>query len=610
VASLAAGNGLSSGGRFTGMAPEAELVVARVTGATVAIDDTDVLKAVELIYWLGGEYAESIGEPTHPTVVNMSLGSDFGPHDGRSVLGEGLAQMVGAEYPGRALVLAAGNSAGLLYGFENFPEPLGVHTEVDVPHGSSVRVPLVTPFPRNGASTTNASVFVWIDFMPGDDLAIGFEGPDGSLLSQVPFGQGRVARHDQMDVAVINGTTETEEPTTDSHSAVILLEGRWRAGTTFAVRLTGHGTASFWAQSEGDLAPEASSIGALFPRASKASTINIPAAHPDLIAVGATVNRLEWSNRAGDVVGVADPDAETQLGSVAYFSSAGPTFGGVIKPDLVAPGEFVIGAMAKQADPATNRFSIFAGGSGCDGDRECAVVDDEHGVISGTSMASPIIAGAAALLLEQDPTLTQSEVRALLQAGSKVPKGTNSARQVGAGALDLAMTRRVLDARTRSVDRPPARENSRLVIADDYARPDSDARLDALLVLRDETGGVADGFDESLLRVTVEHGSVAAPIERAAPGLWRFGVSAGDHAGGRSLVVSVRYDGALLASVTLPIAADAAVAQSGFAAHGGCAVVPGRVRTSTWEWLVAFAIVVVTGSRRRASRVDGSLTSS
>jgi hypothetical protein len=226
-------------------------------------------------------------------------------------------------------------------------------------------------------------------------------------------------------------------------------------------------------------------------------------------------------------------------------------------------------------------------------------------------MASPIVAGAVALLFEQDPTLTQREVRALLQAGSKPPEGrSHDARQVGAGALDLAMTRRVLDARTTPVERVPAARGSRLVVAAGYARPDSAARLDALLVLRDETGGVADGFDESRLRVTVEHGSVAAPIERAAPGLWRFGVSAGDHAGGRSLVVSVRYDGALLASVTLPIAADAAVAQSGFAAHGGCAVVPGRVRTSTWEWLVAFAIVVVTGSRRRASRVDGSLTSS
>lgn len=62
--------------------------------------------------------------------------------------------------------------------------------------------------------------------------------------------------------------------------------------------------------------------------------------------------------------------------TVAYFSSRGPTFDGRLKPDLVGPGHYVYSAAA-------------SGSAGLD---SCNVVG-----MAGTSMATPAVAGAAAL---------------------------------------------------------------------------------------------------------------------------------------------------------------------------------------------------------------------
>ncbi|MEI9954036.1 MAG: S8 family serine peptidase [Pseudomonadota bacterium] len=110
VASLAAGNGLASPTpRYIGVAPEATYVVSRVAQNNGSIQDADVLRAVKFVF----DRAEELGMPA---VVNLSLGSDFGAHDGSSALEMGLGSLVGPTFPGRAIVVAAGNSAGLYEG--------------------------------------------------------------------------------------------------------------------------------------------------------------------------------------------------------------------------------------------------------------------------------------------------------------------------------------------------------------------------------------------------------------------------------------------------------------------------------------------------------------
>lgn len=70
---------------------------------------------------------------------------------------------------------------------------------------------------------------------------------------------------------------------------------------------------------------------------------------------------------------------------------------------------------------------------------------DDYAWMSGTSMAAPHVAGAAALLMAEDPTLTGDEVRGLLTA-SATDLGLDAETQ-GHGALDLAGALALLSAR-------------------------------------------------------------------------------------------------------------------------------------------------------------------
>ncbi len=601
VASLAAGNGLSENpARYMGVAPEATLVVARATRAGGGdIYDSDLLVATSFVF----DRAAALGMPA---VENLSLGSDFGPHDGSSALEQGLASFVGEAHPGRAIVVAAGNSAGVYLGVSpNYPAPFGVHTEVHVPRYSSVRVPLLTPSTRTG--TTKGSIYIWIATRPGDKLEVGVDDQDGHWFSPIAFGQSGSLEKNGLTASIFNGVTGPDSPLGDNpDGAVVVLDGSWASGGVFALRLEGHGTAEIWAQSAGDIAPELGSTGALFPSATKEGTVNVPGSSPALIAVGATLNRLSWPDRSGHLVKVAALGSveNPKLDSMAYFSSAGPTENGWMKPDIVAPGVFVVGAMSKLADPADPGSSggLFSGFGICQTDPSCLVVDSYHAISSGTSMAAPIVSGAVALLLQQDPTLTQEQILALLQAGARPLQGAVPVeQQQGPGALDLmgALSARIADS--SPIRREPTAKGSWLDMAASYLHPDPDWSNTGVLELRDDSGAIADGFSPSHLVLEAPGALVTQKLARVAPGLWRFALSAPAGSGGNTVELTVRYDQRVLAQRTLRVAVDRWVAKGGVEARGGCSVAPVRGPDDAW---IAVLLVSMAGVfRRRASRL-------
>ncbi len=601
VASLAAGDGLSNKpARYVGIAPEATLVVARVTrGGGGDIYDSDILTATKFVF----DRAAELGMPA---VENLSLGSDFGPHDGSSALEEGLASFVGDAYPGRAIVVAAGNSAGVYLGVsKDYPGPFGVHTEVHVPWASDVRVPLLTPPTQTG--TTKGSVYVWIATRPGDRLKVGVDDQDGHWFDPIDFGKSGSLDKNGLTVNVFNGVIGQDSPLYyNKNGAVVVLDGKWKSGRVFALRLQGHGSAEIWLQSSGDIAPELGSIGALFPRAFKEGTVNVPGSSPALIAVGATLNRVSWPDRSGHIVNV------TSLGSVdnpkpdsmAYFSSAGPTENGWMKPDIVAPGVFVIGAMSKLADPAAPGSSggLFSGAGVCQHDPDCLVVDNYHAISSGTSMAAPIVSGAIALLFQQDPTLTQDQVRALLQAGARPLQGdVPYEQQQGPGALDLEGALAARIAENSPIRREPTAKGSWLDLAASYLHPDPNWSNAGVLELRDDSEAIADGFSPSHLTLDAPGALVTQQLARVAPGLWSFALAAPTGTGGKTVKLTVRYDDRVLAQRTLDVSVDRWVAQGGVEARGGCSLSPSPGRDDAWAAFLLLGLVGVL--RRRASRL-------
>ena len=91
------------------------------------------------------------------------------------------------------------------------------------------------------------------------------------------------------------------------------------------------------------------------------------------------------------------------------ISGRGPTSECICKPDLVAPG---------------NRILSCAPGT-----------DFAYGVKSGTSMSTPLVSGAAALLLQKYPTLTNVEIKRCLKESARdlgLPRNLQ-----GSGELDM-----------------------------------------------------------------------------------------------------------------------------------------------------------------------------
>ena len=101
--------------------------------------------------------------------------------------------------------------------------------------------------------------------------------------------------------------------------------------------------------------------------------------------------------------------AEMNDGNIAEFSSRGPTLDRIRKPDLIAPGVDIMSLSNKNLTGYTT--------------------------LSGTSMSAPMVSGAAALLLNENPNYNHFDIkRKLIKACTKIKA---SSYEQGAGILDI-----------------------------------------------------------------------------------------------------------------------------------------------------------------------------
>ncbi len=140
------------------------------------------------------------------------------------------------------------------------------------------------------------------------------------------------------------------------------------------------------------------------------ATIGVPANDPAVITVGATMT-LNTATRVDD--------------KIASYSSKGPTvLDHIVKPDLVAPGNRIasLRVVGSTMDTKYPQYQV-APNSGA----------SKYFILSGTSMATPLVSGAVALMLQKTPSLTPDQVKARLlkTAWKGVGQYTSSSDSLG-----------------------------------------------------------------------------------------------------------------------------------------------------------------------------------
>ncbi len=397
VSGIAAGNGLAVN-NYTGVAPQADIIVVALN-FNQPDDDllSSIVDATNYIY----SKADAMGKPC---VINASVGTYFGSHDGKDLPGQLINNLIAAKN-GRVFVCAAGNSGGV---------PFHLRTTV---HSD-------TSFTWFKRPTGSLSFQVWADTanLKNIKLAIGADAtiPNYSFRGNTPFK---------------NVTTTIDTTINDS----IIYKGKRVAkvsrfteliGDRYAITFTiipdssdflwriistGNGMFDIW---DFDLVFDNLPTASLFPDITHykmpdadQTIVSSFTCAPNVITVGNYINRNSYT----DVNGTVQKDPTLVTGALYTTSSFGPTRDGRIKPEITATGTYVLSCMpvAEFAFSIANEPNKVAAGG-------------KHIRNSGTSMSSPVVAGIAALYLQKNPNANFVEVKNAIINGAKKDQFTGN----------------------------------------------------------------------------------------------------------------------------------------------------------------------------------------
>ncbi|MBF0271145.1 MAG: S8 family serine peptidase [Magnetococcales bacterium] len=399
VAGIAAGSGGGTGnakaaGRFVGVAPEAGLLVANALDKSVAANGDPVLDAIS---WMT-RVAKQLNKPL---VINLSLGSYFGSRDGTGSFQKGIDNVSGA---GVIVVAAAGNEGNAAIRAELAP----------MTQDQTVGVTFSIP-----AGRTEEKLEFWSN---GDNqYAVQLVCPNGTTTAYTTAGNA-LTDYDAVGCGKINVTSSAPSSANGDRQYLITLgkgtnalaTGNW----TLNIRADAVPVAN---EKLGVICGETES-GAVFTGTYKTAVtkgiLTDSASARRAIAVAALNTNYVWSTASGET----DKNADNgPLGDVGGFSSRGPrrvcsanakyvdinTTAGqknadeckkpVMKPDLTAPGSYIMSSLSKAATAAATASDVEA--------------DGVHVAYMGTSMATPHVTGTVALMLQANPQLTPEEAK-------------------------------------------------------------------------------------------------------------------------------------------------------------------------------------------------------
>lgn len=385
VAAIAAGSDAYKDGAYVGNAPDADIVLVALD--LNASTNADISNAVQYIF----DYADEVGKPC---VVNLSLGNQDGPHDGTSTFDTMTDAMQG---PGRLIVGAAGNHRTDAFHIDHTfatadAAPLRTFVKYKVAPSNSVSGGTIEIWGEKGVDFT-VDIAAYSTFNKKDARSTTVYPAEG--VTDVDFGKYATGTWKvASEVSPLNG-----KPHVVLTSALTSIRNNYAIALTVTPKTAGR--VNIWSDNT-YLALESRDIeGFSAPDAASSTLCEIGGTGKRILTVGSYTTRNEYTTNGGQ-----QATLQETVGDLSSFSSYGPTVDGRMKPNITAPGCFIISAVSNNDASGNLMYAEYNENFGR---------YNQYGYMQGTSMASPFVAGIVATWLQAYPQLTPEQLHEIVQ---------------------------------------------------------------------------------------------------------------------------------------------------------------------------------------------------